>query len=217
MIPQTFKDAHPTPRIEGIPRLPFSLDGGGRDLLADLLKERPIGTMIEIGSFLCGSAEQWLDASDTLEVVGVDPWEGNWASILTRYRDNPVFESCWKGIEDRDAAIASLALHGPFKSAMANIQRHRERFFPFVGKSPDALRALHAAGVEADIIYFDSDKVLGDLEVGLELYPNAILSGDDWRWGADQGYPVQTAVKEFCRRHGFEVEDRRATWLIHKS
>lgn len=185
-------------------------------MVADILRTGKVRTMIEVGSFLCGSAIQWLEANSELELIGIDPWAGDWAALLERYKDNPVFQSCWGNIEDRDAAIQSLRANGPFKVAMANIQSHRSRFFPVVGKSPYLLHELAAAGVVPDLLYFDGDDVLGDLEVAFELFPAAILCGAAWRCGADLGYPVQTAVKEFCRVHGFEVEDRRATWVIHQ-
>lgn len=216
MVPAKFKKAYDVPKVTGVGKVVFSLDGGGREILIDVLREKSVKTMIEIGSFLGGSAMQWLNACPDLQVIGVDPWEGNWASHLSRYKDNPIFESCWKDVDDRDAAIEALQKHGPYNVSMANMQDYKGRFFAYKGKSPEALKDLHSLGVEPELIYFDSDKILGDLQVALEVYPDAILSGDDWRWGADQGYPVQTAVKAFCKAHGFDVEDRRATWVIHK-
>jgi len=73
---------------------------------------------------------------------------------------------------------------------------------------------LAAVGVRPDLIYFDSNKVLDDLRVCRELFPAAILCGDDWTWGKDQGYPVQVAVNDFCHRYGLTVTARRATWII---
>ena len=173
--------------------------------------------MVEIGCFQCGSVLQWLKSPPQLEVIGIDPWKGDWAGILKRYRDNPVFEPCWKDIRNRDWAIATVEEHGPYKVAIANVQLYRERFFPVIGKFPDYLYLLSEAGVNPDLIYFDSDKILDDLEIALELFPKARLSGDDWTWGAHQGFPVQKAVQDFCMRHGFTVEAERATWLIHSS
>lgn len=216
MIPEKFKIAHQAPIVSDVLTVPFSLDGGGREMVADILKTGKVRTMIDVGSFLCGSAIQWLEANSELELIGIDPWAGDWAALLERYKNNPVFDGCWNNIEDRDAAIQSLRANGPYKVAMANIQVHRSRFFPVVGKSPSLLHELAAAGVVPDLLYFDGDDLLGDLEAAFELFPAATLCGAAWRWGADLGYPVQTAVKGFCRIYGFEVEDKRATWVIHK-
>ena len=213
---KSFKDKYSVPVVSDIEGFYFSLDGGGRELIAETLHKHNIKLMVEVGSFLCGSTIQWLDMDDQLQIIGVDPWTGDWASILDRYIDNPVFETCWAKISDRQSVVDSVRKHGPWMSSMANVQDYRDRFFPVQARSPEFLYTLKEEGVVPDLMYFDNDKTLEDLNVAHELFPNAILSGDDWRWGADQGFPVQKAVNDFCKRMGFEVEARRATWVLTK-
>lgn len=216
MIPRSVKEQYAIPRIDGVVPFYFALDGGGRDLIVEAMWAHEVRTMVEIGCFLCGSTIQWLKARPELEIVGIDPWSGRWDTILERYVDNPVFESCWSGIGDRQAVIASVRENGAFRSAMANVQLYRDRFFAVPGRSPEELHTLKTLGVAPDMLYFDSEKVLDDLVVAHQLFPGAILCGDDWTWGKDQGYPVRKAVHAFCNDHGYEVEARRATWLLHK-
>ncbi|WP_415918894.1 hypothetical protein [Tateyamaria sp. SN6-1] len=208
--------AYPTPETPNVPEYRFSLDGGGRDLLTEYFRANDTKLVLELGCFLCGSVLQWLESKSDLIVIGVDPWEGKWHEIIERYIPNPVFDSCFKGINDRHAFAASLKAHGPYLSSMANLQRYRDRFVPLVGKSPEKLYELKGRQISPDFIYFDNDKGLADLNVALELFPDATLGGDDWTWGKDQGLPVQKAVKQFCERHGFDYEARRATWIIRK-
>ncbi|MDY6938071.1 MAG: hypothetical protein SWY16_10435 [Cyanobacteriota bacterium] len=213
----TLKEKYPFPLIQGVKPFYFSLDGGGRETIIKEIQEQNIELVLEIGSFLCGSTIQWLESSNSLTVIGVDPWEGNFASILDRYNKNPIFDSCFQKIEDRQEFIQSVCNNGPYLSALANVKKYKERFIPIQAYSPKALYEIASMGITPQLIYFDSNKVLDDLDVCMELFPEAILSGDDWTWGAERGFPVQKAVKEFCQQHKFSFTAKRATWMIHKT
>lgn len=202
------------PDVDGIESFYFSLDGGGRELIIDTLENNSVDLMIEIGCFLCGSTIQWLESRKSLIVVGIDPWKGNFASTLERYDGNPVFKACFSKIKDRAAFIQSVREHGPYMSALANVQTYKDRFIPVQAYSPEVLYEIYDIGIKPQLIFFDSDKVLNNLEVCYELFPDAILSGDDWTWGADRGFPVQKKVNEFCQRHGFSVTVKQATWIL---
>jgi hypothetical protein len=205
---------YPFPNIEGVQSFYFSLDAGGRDLVIDLIKEKKLDLMIEIGCFLCGSTIQWLESRETLTVIGVDPWKADFAAILKRYDGNPVFEPCFAKIDDRQAFIKSVQEHGSYISALANVKKYNDRFIPVKAYSPQVLYELYDMDIRPQLIYFDSNKVLDELNVCRELFPDAILCGDDWTWGADQGFPVQKAVNDFCQRHRLSVTVKRATWMI---
>lgn len=205
------------PDVDNIKPYYFSVDGGGRDLIYEIIATFSDPMMIEVGCFLCGSTLQWLDSHPNLKIVGVDPWpDGDSIRLmLERYKTNPVFDPCFAEISDRDEFISSVARNGFYMAALANVKDYRDRFVPFRGKSPDALLALkNDWGVEPDIIYIDANKVSDDLRVAHELFPKAVLCGDDWTWGKDQGYPMRAAVYEFINQHGFRVEARKATWAI---
>lgn len=211
------KNKYPFPNnLDEIEPFNFSLDGGGRDIILDAIEQQKVNIMIEVGCFLCGSTIQWLESRETLTVIGIDPWEANFASILERYDGNPVFNPCFEKIKDTKAFIKSVRENGPYISAVANVQKYKDRFIPVKAYSPKVLYKICSMGVEPQLIYLDSNKMLDDLGVCFKLFPSAILSGDDWTWGADRGFPVQKAVKEFCQQHGFSFTAKRATWIIHK-
>lgn len=57
--------AHPWPNIAGLdenPPLVWSLDVGGRELVIELIKRAKPEIVLEVGTFLGGSALQWLNA-----------------------------------------------------------------------------------------------------------------------------------------------------------
>jgi hypothetical protein len=210
------KNRYPFPKVDAVESFYFSLDGGGRNLIIEALNDNEVDLMVEIGSFLCGSAIQWLESRLTLTVIGIDPWEANFVSILERYDGLSWADSCFKNIKDRQEFINSVRKHGPYVSALANVKKYKDRFIPVKAFSPQVLYELHDIGVKPQLIYFDSNKMLDDLDISQKLFPDAILTGDDWLWGADQGLPTQTAVKKFCKKHGFSVEAKDATWIIQK-
>lgn len=213
---RSLRERFPFPDGNLPPSYYFSLDGGGRNIIEALIAERKMNLLVEVGSFLCGSSIQWLRSSPTVEVIGIDPWKDKTLSAIERYTENPLFDNCFAEIQDRNEFLESLKANGIFASAMANVKEFRGRFYPFVGTSPQALHELSAMGCVPDMIYFDSDKVLDDLKVAHMLFPGAILAGDDWTWGADQGYPVRQSVTTFCNEHGYRVQVERATWIIHR-
>lgn len=215
MWQQKIKEKFPVQNTMGIEPFYFSLDGGGRELVTQALINRNVNLMLEIGCFLCGSTIQWLDSKSDLQVVGIDLWEGNSASYLKKYEDNPLFDRYWGGTADKTGIIESVRHNGTFLSALANVRRFGDRFIPVKGRSPDILPELSDLGLRPQLIYFDSDKVLHDLEVCRELFPDAVLCGDDWTWaGPDGDFPARKAVESFIRRNNLNVRVNRATWLI---
>ncbi len=208
------RERYPIPDTSGIKNYYFSLDGGGRKLVTEIITRENISVMIEIGCFLCGSTIDWLKTSSHIKVIGIDHWNLDIEAILERYQNNPVFDPCFSKISHREEFIKSSIENGAFKSAMANIKQFSTRFFPVREKSPEALYVLYELGINPGLIYIDSDKVMGDLDVCRKLFPDAILCGDDWTWGEHKGFPVQKAVQEFCKRTNSVPLVDLATWVI---
>jgi hypothetical protein len=50
----------------------------------NVIRERDIHLMVEVGVFFGGSVLQWLDTSERLTVIGIDPWRTNWASYFEK-------------------------------------------------------------------------------------------------------------------------------------
>lgn len=191
--------------------------GGGRELIIDLIKERKVELMVEVGCFLCGSTLQWLRASEKLTIIGVDPWENNWAAYIERLAVDPLqMRTVFHLTESQIAAIvANLRRHGNFAIAVNNVRLYKNRFIPVRQRSPEALRYLKERQIEPQMIYIDADKRREDLDVAHELFPNAILAGDDWLWPDETGVMrMQEHVKSFAQDNQFEIQHSRQSWVL---
>jgi len=184
-------------------------DGGGREMLTDLIVERNVSIILEIGVFFGGSARTWLNASPNVTVIGVDPWQGSpWWSLYAKQKR-------------RFNLVEQLELEeGPYETFLASNWDFRDRMIAVRGTSPGAVQDIFAIGVVPDLIYLDSDKTGLEIEICHRLFPNAIISGEDWWWGTDRwrdpddGYPIRKPVREFCRQHNFYLKTKSHTWLI---
>jgi hypothetical protein len=198
------RQRYPWPTIRpAVPPIDWSLDGGGRRLVADAIAHREIRLVLEIGAFLGGSTKLWLAASPNVTVIALDPWEGSWANFAI--------------VSGKPEHADQLGRpEGGYQTFLANLWADRERVVPLRGRSPEKLHELAELGVIPDLVYLDSDKSGVELELCHELFPSAILCGDDWTYGADEGYPIRQPVREFCRRHGRYVRTKMATWIIDR-
>ncbi len=196
------------------------LDGGGRggrEIVLEVIKERDIDLMVEIGCFLCGSTLQWLRASEKLTVIGCDPWDGNWAAYIENMAVDPLRARTVYHLSDEQIAriVFQLRRHGNFQVAMNNVRLYKDRFVPVRRRAPEVLRYLRERGIEPKLIYIDADKKREDLDVAREMFPQAVICGDDWLWPDETGKMVmQEHVKAFAAEHGYEVRNARQTWLL---
>jgi hypothetical protein len=177
-------------------------DGGGRELICREIARRSGCVVLEIGSFLGDSARRWLAASQNSVVVCVDPWDDWWIKRdLNRNRTE-----LFRRLAEPD---------GPINCFFTNMWPYRDRVVAVRGYAPAAIIALHADGVVPDIVYFDSDKSGPGIVEAIQLFPNALITGDDWSWSeVPHHYPIRAPVRRAARQTGRRLVVRRATWLL---
>jgi len=181
------------------------LDGGGRHLVYNKIDKDTPFLIIEIGSFLGSSIKFWLNKSANIYVIAIDPWEDGWP------------EGYAKKHKRYDVAKQFSRKDGLYMTFLSSLWQHKKQIFPIRGKSPDKLYEIAKIGIEPDLLYFDSDKVGDDIKIAHSLFPNAIIAGDDWTWGINDGYPIRNAVKEFIKENNYNVVSDKATWVIKKT
>ncbi|WP_422002140.1 methyltransferase domain-containing protein [Roseovarius mucosus] len=192
---------------------------GGRDIVLREIIAKDVRLMVEVGCFLGGSALHWLTANPDLNLIGVDPWDGNWADYVLGMAHHPSMSLHVEHLSDTEVKRIARLLsdYGNFAVALNNLRDFRHRFYPVRRFSPEALYYLRRREIPVDMIYIDAFKHRADLDAAYALYPDAILCGDDWLWPDESGcFVMQEAIKEFARDHGFEIEAKRQTWVLHK-
>lgn len=215
---------NPLPEFPWGKHTPFHLaldanGDGGREIVLREIAEKDVRLMVEVGSFLGGSALHWLGAKSDLTLICVDPWGGNWADYVQSMLTDPNMGRHVEHFSDAEVAriVALLREYGNYAVALNNLRAFRDRVIPFRLASPEALHYLARRDVRPDLIYIDAFKHRNDLDAAFTLFPDAILCGDDWLWPDETGrFVMQEAIKDFARDHGFEIEAKRQSWILHR-
>lgn len=213
---QKLLNDNPWPNTSGVAAWDFTLGGGGRHLVDALILDRKPEYLLEIGCFLGASAKRWLSLDPAPKLVGVDPWSDWLIEQCKKYVGRPGLTRAYPDIDVQRRFAADIERHGPFATAMANLRGFEDRFVPFRGLSPEVLPALKEAGFTPGLIYIDAGKKADDLEVCHALWPEAIITGDDWHWNRTKGYPMRKIVNDFAEANGFSVWAEHATWVLTK-
>lgn len=187
-----------------VPAVPWVMDYGGRDLIKHVIATRHLRVIVEIGAFVGGSVLQWLSVSPDVVVVAIDPWpqiEGPNAF----YDSHPVGRAHGRQLREPD---------GLFHAFLATLWEDRERVIPMRGTGERMLPALHALGLKPDLIFIDADKQGAGIRICDQLFPEAVICGDDWLWCDGKRFPSQQPVRESARRRGRVLKVVSNTWLI---
>lgn len=207
---------NPWPQIpDGLKSFYFALDGGGREIIVEFIQQYQVDLLVEIGCFLCGSTRVWLEADPNLKIIAVDPWEGNWAPYLeTLMRRQPRF---FEHVGDADAVINQVYRYGNYVNALNNLRGYEDRVIPIRRRSPEVLQYLRKRQIFPDMFYFDANKSAEDLYTANELFPAAIISGDDWSWPNEYGeFQMRENVKRFASERGLVPHARGQTWILFR-
>lgn len=215
---------NPWPDFSALDHPPFQLaldanGDGGREIILRQIHDRDIRVMVEVGCFLGGSARHWLTAKADLTLIGVDPWGGNWGDYIEGMLTSPNMSRHVEHMTDAEVMriVDLLRSHGNYAVALNNLRPWRDRFYPVRRFSPEALHYLSRRKIPVEMIYIDAFKHRVDLDSAYALFPQAVLSGDDWLWPDEAGrFVMQEVVKAFAAEHGFEIEHKRQSWVLHR-
>ena len=213
---RTLRNSNPWPdisRLDGRPSYVWSLDGGGRNLIEDLIRERQPKVFLEVGVFVGGSALQWLQNSpDDMTLIAADIWDQateNWIFQMSSELPSWIVD-----IEAVVALQAAIKDFGIYEVALHNLREFRDRVIPLRMSVAMLYRYLRGF-VEPDIIYIDANKERQDYTLAHETFPSSILCGDDWEWQDAEGeLAVRPFVYELAEKRNCDVVAERATWVL---
>ena len=158
------------------------LEEGTAALLAEAC---PGKLVLELGAWLGKSTRHIID-SGASAVISVDHWD-------------PDKLMPWAQAKHPKLVPVIPVVYETF---LANCwdRKYRNRLIPMRMDTRDALRALSQLNVEPHVIFLDSSHEYEHTceELGLidELFPSAVVVGDDWNWNERKWYPVRRAVCE---------------------
>lgn len=184
--------------------VPWSMDYGGRRLITDLLTERDVRVVLEIGSFVGGSTRQWLNASPKVVVMCIDPW----ADITGRrphLDSHPVGSAFNRQLRTPE---------GLFHSFLSSTWDVKDRVIPVRGRAEDKLTEIAALGLEPELIYIDADKKGGEIPLCDKLFPDALISGDDWNWSDGYSFSIRAPARRSAGERQRVLKNVGNTWLI---
>jgi len=184
--------------------VPWNLDYGGRRLITDLIPQRGIRVVLEIGSFLGGSARQWLNASPEVVVICVDPW-----SDMVGHR--PLLDSHPVGSAFSRQLRAPEGLYHSFLSSMWDV---KDRVISVRGRGVDKIPELRSLGLDPGLIYIDADKKGEEIPLCDKMFPDALIGGDDWNWSDGYSFPMRAPARRSARERQRILKNFGHTWLI---
>jgi predicted O-methyltransferase YrrM len=130
------------------------------------LVPRDAKVIVELGTWLGHGALKFAALAPDAAIICVDHWLGS----AEHYQD----------------AECRKMLPKLYRAFCTNVWDQRDRIVPMKTTTWAGLQELHDLGVKPDLIYVDAshkyEDVKEDIRLSRELFPNAILCGDDADW-----------------------------------
>ena len=145
---------------------------------------------------------------------------GSWTGRSTRFlaglapKATVIAIDHWKGSPEHEQD-PELAEHLPhlYETFVSECWNYRDQIIPVKAGSTEGLQRVAENGLEPDLVYLDADhayeSVVKDLNTALDLFPRAIIVGDDLNWEG-----VKKAVDEVTTQRGLTYEAYGAGWRI---
>ena len=180
----------PVPELR--PPKPNWLFPGTRELLSRSIS-KSTRLIVELGSWTGRSTRFLADLAPQATVIAIDHWEGS-----PEHKEDP--------------NLAPL-LPRLYETFLSECWAHRDQIIPVKMRSIEGMHRVAEAGLEPDLVYIDADhgfeSVLNDLTSALDLFPRALIVGDDWNWDS-----VRQAVERVAKGRSVRYESVGSGWRI---
>lgn len=153
--------------------------------------------VVELGTWLGQSAQVLCEIAPQATIICVDHWLGS--------------------IEHHENPKCRELLPKLYRTFIANVWEKRSRIIPMKTSTQVGLREIAEYGIKPEVIYFDASHayvdVKADIELARELFPDAILCGDDYDWES-VGMAVTDVVDEMQFQEIKTFDHTRRFWWI---
>ena len=178
---------------------------GNRIALDYLIDELNPEFILEMGSWTgAGSTSFILNKAPNSHLVCIDHW-GSDLSVHDK-------QKAWDSTPEEINRMKTL-----WETFLVNTWEHKHHLTPIRKTTVDGLQFLKPLNIPFGLIYVDAhhdyESVLHDIKVAGEIWPNAIICGDDYRW-PDGG--VARAVNEYAEANNLNVNGSDQCWFYTK-
>lgn len=174
-----------------------------RDPRVALLRRMPKGsTCAEIGVWKGDYSEKILAVARPKRLHLIDPWlfQGQYPDRLYGGKgaaDQGAMDDIYRSVRDRFESRPNVSIHRDTSEGAAGL--FEDGYF--------------------DWVYIDGNHYYEFIKADLEIYYHKVrrggfLAGDDYDWGAEDGFPVKRAVDEFAGRSPVRLEWMRGGQFI---
>lgn len=177
-------------------------------MLIDILSQENPKTWCELGVFAGGSILYLCQKTQDTLIACIDTWETKKDTVKNHF----------KLPRDKQEILEhQLALNQDFMPYvfMNNVMGFQKRIRPFQCNTIEGLKHLRDIHFEPEFIYIDANHnykfVLEDLQTSIDLFPNAVILGDDF---SESWKGVQQAVREIAQQHDYKIYSRSHTWIF---
>jgi hypothetical protein len=193
-LARTFHWPESRPEIDRLPQNVGWLEDGPREVLAGALSAAT-RVVIELGSWLGLSTRYIASRAPDAIIIAIDHWKGS-----PEHQTDPKW---------------SVDLPRLYETFLALNWEQRDRVIPIRRTTVEGLRIVAEYGIQPDVIYFDAEHsyaaVSAEIALCRELFPGAILIGDDYDWPG-----VAPAVIEASQRYKLGLQTLGSRWRAWK-
>lgn len=194
----------------------WSLDGGGRHLMDTIFHSRTVRLVLEVGSFMGGSALRWLRSDPDIVVVCCDHCPDNQEHYIRSLVDKPWAMRRWRA-ETLLRYAGIVERYGMQKVLSANLSAFASRAIVVRKTAPWAYDYLAKIGLEPDVIFVDAGKERRNYWPAHEKFPQAIITGDDWNWRDPEGnVPVPSFACEIAKARSGQIYADQSTFVLNE-
>jgi hypothetical protein len=121
----------------------------------------------------------------------------------------------WRDNAGRALGFGPAVQSDLYDSFVATCWPQRHRIIPIMADTAEGLHRVANANLQPDLVHIGGDRalerVLGDLQSVIDLFPRAVIIGD--RWDRKE---VRTAVETVTADSGMKCENCDGGWRIHR-
>ncbi len=178
---------------------------GNKRVLNNLIDELNPEFILELGSWTgAGSTSFILNKAPNSQLVCIDHW-GTELHIHVK-------QKAWETTPEELQRIKTL-----WETFLVNTWEHKNHLTPIRKTTIDGLQFLKPLNIPFGLIYIDAhhdyESVLHDITISGEIWPDAVICGDDYNW-PDGG--VSSAVNEYADKNNLNVIVNEQCWYYSK-